>query len=169
MLNNKELSIKTYKVGKAGRFLGAVIALAIIMGVTISLRPLLTPHAKAEGAALPVSLEPGPTPHPTEKKESLYKQNIRVWVFKDRLRPDLIYAGAGRAIIRVENETGEDVSLVVERLIPERAGTILKKVKTKDKRKRAHEELTLEAGEYIFYEESRPEVRGRLVVEPSRQ
>jgi hypothetical protein len=95
-----------------------------------------------------------------------FRQSIRVWVHGDRVSPDLIYARPGKILLEAENQTVGDISLKFERQVaggnPQTQGI----VKTTRKGKRANLEVTLGAGEYVFYDEARPAIKGRLIVNP---
>lgn len=93
-----------------------------------------------------------------------YKPTIRVWVHGDSIRPALARARPGEVVMRAENETGTDAALVVERMIPGQLPTPVARVVATMLGKRARQELTLAEGEYVYYEESRPLIRGPLVV-----
>jgi hypothetical protein len=80
------------------------------------------------------------------------------------VRPAVIRAEPGPVTLHAENETGGDVVLVLERVNPGRGGERAARVVTSREGKRSRQELELGAGEYVFYEESRPELTGRLIV-----
>jgi hypothetical protein len=95
-----------------------------------------------------------------------FKQTVRVWIHGDRVSPDLIYARPGRILLQAENQTGGDISLKFDRQAagenPEAQGV----VRTARQGKRASLEVTLGAGEYVFYDETRPGIKGKLIVDP---
>lgn len=94
-----------------------------------------------------------------------FKQRIRIWVHGDDVRPKVIHAAPGKALVTVENETSADVSMQLERVLPNRTQPI-GGVNLPGRSKRSQGEVTLVPGEYVFYEASRPTIRGRLIVEP---
>ena len=94
-----------------------------------------------------------------------FHQHIRVWVHGDDVRPRVIHAWPGQVLLTSENEAGADVALVVEQLLPGLVN-VLTRVPTAARKKRATQELTLVPGEYVFYEERQPAVRGKIIVEP---
>lgn len=99
--------------------------------------------------------------------EALYRPTYRVQVHKDSLRPDIIHASPGKVILDAGNETEGEVSLAVERVREQgQPRLVTGKVKVRGGRKRAKQELELGAGEYLVYDEARPEIRGRIIVEP---
>ncbi|SRR5216683_1577645 len=94
-----------------------------------------------------------------------FKQRIRIWVHGDDVRPKVIHAAPGKALVTIENETTADVSMQVERVLPN--GTqLIDRVNLPGRSKRLQREIMLVPGEYVFYEASRPTIRGRLIVEP---
>lgn len=98
-----------------------------------------------------------------------YKQMIRVWVHNDGIYPSVVYATPGKIVLRAENETRSDVSLIVERVLPGQANAQLTRLTTQSQAKRVFEERSLGAGEYVFYDEARPEYKGTLIVEAQKQ
>jgi len=95
-----------------------------------------------------------------------FRQTVRVWVHGDRVSPDLIYARPGRILLEAENQTLGDISLKFDRKVaggnPQAQGV----VRTDRRGKRASLEVTLGAGEYVFYDETRPGIKGKLIVDP---
>lgn len=94
-----------------------------------------------------------------------FKQHIRIWIHGDEVRPKTVHAWPGPALVMVENETPASVSLQIDRVLPNRT-QLLGTVNIPGLTKRLRQEVTLGVGEYVFYEASRPTVRGRLIVEP---
>jgi len=103
------------------------------------------------------------------RPEAEYKQMIRVWVHNDGIYPSIVYATPGKIVLRAENETRSDVSLIVERVLLGQANARLTRLITQNQAKRVHEERVLGAGEYVFYDEARPEYKGTLIVEAQKQ
>lgn len=101
--------------------------------------------------------------------EAEYKQMVRVWVHNDGIYPSVVYASPGKIVLRAENETRSDVSLIVERVLPGQANAQLTRLATQNQAKRAYEERALGAGEYVFYDEARPEYKGTLIVEARKE
>jgi len=130
-----------------------VLALATIVFVSARARIVASTKANAEGTATGQRVAPE------------FTQRIRIWVHRDDVRPRVIHAWPGKAQINIENETQRDVSFQVERVLPNRTQTI-GTVNLLARLKRLHQEVTLVPGDYIFYEASRPDIRGRIVVEP---
>ncbi|MDQ3802539.1 MAG: hypothetical protein M3416_01595 [Acidobacteriota bacterium] len=94
----------------------------------------------------------------------VYRRSLRVWVHGDDIRPALIEAEPGPVVVRALNETGADISLVVERVSEGRPAERAARVAVTPRDKQGRQEIVLAAGEYVYYEESRPDIRGRLVV-----
>jgi len=95
-----------------------------------------------------------------------FKQSIRVWVHGDRVSPDLIYARPGKILLEAENQTAGDISLKLERRVAGGNNEAQGSARTANKGKRGGLELTLGAGEYVFYDETRPGIKGKLIVDP---
>lgn len=95
-----------------------------------------------------------------------HRQLVRVFVHGDDIYPRSILIRPGKLLVVAENETQSDISLVVEKLNPGRAPDAVARVKTPHLGKRNRQELTLGAGEYEFYEESQPHLRGKIIVDP---
>ena len=93
-------------------------------------------------------------------------QLVRIFVHGDDLYPDVVRVTAGKVLLVAENETLKDIFLVVERKNDGQPQQAIALVKTPHLDKRARRELTLDAGEYVFYEESQPQLQGRLIVDP---
>ena len=89
---------------------------------------------------------------------------VRVFVHEFDLYPDLIQRRPGRMLLRAENEKGADIALVVDRVDPGASPQRAARLHVAQNVKRAVQELTLGVGEYVFYEESTPALRGRIVV-----
>lgn len=96
-----------------------------------------------------------------------FRQSVRVWVHADRVSPDLIYARPGKLILEAENETSVDINLKFERQVSGANNQLQGVVRTTRRGKRGNLEVELGAGEYVFYDESRPSIKGRLIVDPS--
>jgi hypothetical protein len=94
-----------------------------------------------------------------------FKQHLRVFVHKDDIRPAVLRAWPGKAVVSVENESQADVSLQIERVLPS-GNQSVSGVSLPAQAKRLPQEVTLGVGEYVFYETSRPTIRGRLIVAP---
>lgn len=91
---------------------------------------------------------------------------IRVFVHEFDLYPSVVRTTPGKVLLRAENEKRSDIALVVERLVPGQSSQRTARIQAARHIRRTHQELTLGVGEYVFFEESRPELRGTLIVEP---
>jgi hypothetical protein len=90
---------------------------------------------------------------------------VRVFVHEFDVYPSVIYLKPGEIVLRAENEKRVAISLVVEEV---KAGGIrleAARLNAAGSALRAAQNLVLEAGEYEFYEESNPTVKGRMIVE----
>lgn len=97
----------------------------------------------------------------------VYRQTVRIWVHPDGVRPAVVHAAPGPLSIQAENETGADVALVIERASEgQTAAHRVGRVAASRRGRRARQEMELGAGEYVFYEESRPQFTGTLIIEP---
>jgi hypothetical protein len=97
-----------------------------------------------------------------------YKQRIRFWIMNDDIRPSVIHASPGILRLSAENLSDGDASLVIEKAAPGQARARAVGMKILRRVKGATQEAELGVGEYVFYEESRPNITGRLIVEPPR-
>ena len=91
---------------------------------------------------------------------------VRIFVHADDIYPDVVRLKPGKVLLLAENETQSDVSLVVEKVNPGQPAQRTAQVRTRQLDKRNRQEMTLGAGEYVFYEESNPRVKGKIIVEP---
>lgn len=96
-----------------------------------------------------------------------YQHFVRVWIHADDIYPSVIHARPGRLLIRAENETQSDVSLVIERVVPGLSSQLLTKVTATQSAKRADQILDLGVGTFVFYRESNPNVKGTLIIDVS--
>jgi hypothetical protein len=97
------------------------------------------------------------------------RQLVRVFVHADDIYPDEITVGPGKILIVAENETQSDISLIVEKVNPGHAPEGAAKLDARQFDRRNKQELTLGVGEYVFYAESNPAVKGKLIVDPQHR
>ncbi|MDT7540600.1 MAG: hypothetical protein QOE33_504 [Acidobacteriota bacterium] len=154
--------------------LGALVLAALVCASMVAMRAraarATTPDAQQEPAttAQQVPLQT-PLQASSDHGAPAYRQTLRIWVHADSVRPQVLYAEPGPVAIHAEDETGEDIALIVERVSPGRgAPQRMARVAVTHRGRRVRQELELGAGEYAFYEESRPQYKGTLTVEPSR-
>lgn len=119
-----------------------------------------------------ITSRPKPKDFPARKIDALvaqpqpkFKQRIRVWIHGDDIRPKVIHAHPGPAFVIVENETASDVSLQIDRVLPQRAQRF-ETVNIGRSKKRLGQDITLAVGEYVVYEANHPGLRARILVEP---
>ena len=108
-----------------------------------------------------VALAPEPQV-PDSKRATL----IRIFVHEFDLYPDLIRITPGKVLIRAENEKRAEIALVLERIGPGQSRQHTTRVSAAHHVRRADREITLGVGEYVFYEESQPALKGTLIVDP---
>ena len=92
-------------------------------------------------------------------------QLVRVFVHIEDIYPDEAHVRPGKVLLVSENETQKDVSLVVEKVKPGQQARGIAVVRTPHIDRRARQELTLDEGEYVFYEATRPGLQGKLIVD----
>jgi hypothetical protein len=92
------------------------------------------------------------------------RQFFRVWVHRNEIMPDLIYARPGLALLRAENQTSGNIELMIERVTPNQANITQANIRTLNNEKRADREIILQPGEYVYFTPALPELKGRLVV-----
>lgn len=135
--------------------------------------PLFSRHIHGSsdtGNSLPNSTVPvsAATPGMVQGQGRLV-QTLRVFVHPEDIYPGSVVVKPGKIDLVVESETLTDVSLVVERVDPGQAHQRVAAVRTINRSKRNHQELTLGAGVYAFYEESRPQQQGKIIVDPQER
>lgn len=89
---------------------------------------------------------------------------LRVFVHPEDIYPNVVTIAPGTIQLRAENETLGDVSLVLERVTAGQPPQVMTQVTTVNKAKRAAQQVTLAAGEYLYYDQSRPDIKGKLIV-----
>jgi hypothetical protein len=100
--------------------------------------------------------------------ENAYRGRVRIFLHGDEIYPDTLRLQPGRILLSAENETQSDISLIIERVIPGQGREVVANVRTVRQAKRNEQELLLGVGEYTYYEESQPEIKGTLIVEPQQ-
>lgn len=101
-----------------------------------------------------------------EKTQKELTQTVRVFIHPEDIYCDVITVRPGKIRLVAENKTQSDVSLVLERVNPGQSPQTVAQVRTVDRGIRNMHELTVGAGEYVFYEESRPQQQGKIIVNP---
>lgn len=92
-----------------------------------------------------------------------FKSTVRIFIHPDDIYPVVVAVRPGKVVISAENNTQRDVALVVEPL--HSPGRAVARVPAAAQDRRNRQEYTLGAGEYVFYEESRPQRQGKLIVD----
>ena len=112
-----------------------------------------------ENAAKPVA------PSQQENPRANRVQIVRIFAHADDIYPGFARVRPGRVRLVAENETQKDVSIVLERVNPGASRTAVLQVNSLLREKRSSGELTVGAGEYEFYVDGNPDVRGTLIVD----
>jgi hypothetical protein len=120
-------------------------------------------------ALLRSSASEAPAPAPTstampQGSGSDVVPTLRVFVHPEDIYPDVVTLAPGQIRLRAENETLGDVSLVVERINQGQSSQAIAQISTVNKAKRAEQPINLTTGQYVYYEQSRPDVRGKIIV-----
>jgi hypothetical protein len=115
-------------------------------------------------------VEPGGAANSSSSAPALQENTrarlVRVWVHGDAIYPETLRIPPGKVLIRAENETQSEINLIVERVRPGQANQSVARVRAVVDQKRANQEMTLGVGEYVYYDESQPQYKGTLIVEP---
>jgi len=90
---------------------------------------------------------------------------MRIFVHQEDIYPNRLRVTAGAVRLRAENETLGNVSLALDVLIPGGSAQRVAVVQTVNTGKRADQQVSLSKGEYAYYDESRPDIRGQLIVD----
>ena len=90
---------------------------------------------------------------------------LRIFVHNEDIYPAAMKVKAGPVRVRVERQTLSDAVLVLDRISPGQANVRLLSVRAEQTARRAEQRIELEPGDYIYYDEARPEVVGHLLVE----
>jgi hypothetical protein len=130
-----------------GFVLLALASSALLMAATYDRKPKLSSAVLA-------------APPPQSAPE--FKQRLDVYLHRNEIRPKLIRAWPGKAVLTIQTETMADTTLNVVRA-GERRTPILSVTISPGRMER---EVNLVAGEYLIYQSSNPNVYSRLIVEP---
>jgi hypothetical protein len=135
--------------------LGILVLTAIAIG-------LVSVRSKTLASLWPAKPE---SESPTPNTAPEFKQHLRVWIHGDDLRPRIIHAWPGKALIEIANEDRADLSLQLKRITPpglQLASSISVAIQSR----RSQQELSLGVGEYVLYDEAHPNSRVKLLIEP---
>lgn len=94
-----------------------------------------------------------------------FKQSIRIWVHNGDLRPVSITGWPGKALFTIENVAERDLSLQIEKVLPNRNQSIAA-FSVPAAAKRITREMNLSTGDYVIYESSQPDVKAKMVIKP---
>jgi hypothetical protein len=97
-----------------------------------------------------------------------YDQLFRIFVHDHDIYPDEIRTKSQNILLRAENEKLTDIELVIERVSEGNQPEFITSLQTVGYGKRTQQVLSLEPGEYEYYEQSKPLIRGRLIVEDDK-
>ncbi len=90
---------------------------------------------------------------------------MRIFVHQEDIYPNQLRVKAGQVRLRAENETLGNISLALDALIAGGSPQRVAVVQTVNTGKRADQQVSLSKGEYAYYDESRPDIRGQLIVD----
>ncbi len=90
---------------------------------------------------------------------------MRIFVHQEDIYPNQLRVKAGTVRLCAENETLGNVSLALDALVPGGDPQRVALVQTINTGKRADQQVYLSKGEYAYYDESRPDIRGQLIVD----
>jgi hypothetical protein len=102
---------------------------------------------------------------PLNQQGIVSKPLLRIWVHGNDIYPDLVRVNPGTFRLQAENQAAYDISLILEQVADGQAPQHITTISVAQPANRANQILTLSGGEYVFYEQARPEVKGRLIVE----
>ena len=140
------------------RLLVVSVTLALVVLSAVWMKPksesFVEPHAHAHSATSAQG-----------QNEREPRQLVRVFIHNDDIYPSVVRARPGKILLKAENQTLGDVALIVERKQPGQAPAREARLATQNQARRHQQDLTLGVGEYEFYTEARPEIRGLLIVE----
>lgn len=139
-----------------------IFAVAMLMLATA---PVFLSGAKKEsGKASSLS---GKRATPASPKPQAAASNgvLRIWIHGEDIYPDSVRMNPGTVMLVAENQISSDFTLVLEQVAPGQAPQLTSTLSAAQHVNRVNQTLTLSNGQYIFYEQSRPEVKGKLIVE----
>jgi cupredoxin-like protein len=140
----------------------AILFTLLVVALT-GLSGLLT-HATGHSSNKPLPPMHPATLSPVRTGEGLVPL-MRIFVHQEDIYPNRLRVTAGTVRLRAENETLGNVSLALDVLVPGGSSQRVAVVQTVNTGKRADQQVTLSKGEYAYYDESRPDIRGQLIVD----
>lgn len=146
-----------------GRQIGSFWPAILILAAASAVIAVFVVQTRATSDEKPLALSSSEAATFQILPQNIYKPTVRIWIHGDSIRPRMMRTSPGLVVLRVENGTRSDISLVLERVRPGEALQVAR-VTTRNQGKRARHELTLGVGEYVYYDEARPRIRGTLIV-----
>lgn len=89
---------------------------------------------------------------------------IRVWLHPDDIYPDVVRVKPGKVLLMAENQKATGISLIIEKVLANQSKQAIASISASDIARRAGNVLDLSPGEYIFYDQSRPDLTGAIIV-----
>lgn len=132
------------------------------LGLTLATIGLVSVRSKPR---IPLSPAKPESQSATSRTAPEFKQRLRVWVHGGDMRPRIIRAWPGKAVLVIANDGRRDLSLQVARVVSAQK-QLVSTISLSARSKRSQQELTLDVGEYVLYDEARPDTRLKLLVEP---
>jgi hypothetical protein len=134
---------------------GAVVRRGVKASATVKVGTVETRAKRASGIAAAQVLPSG-----------VPLQTLRVWVHAGAIYPYVLHATPGPAQLWIENQTQSEVTLAVDRFLPDTATLQpAARVGTADHVVGPTQVIVLAAGSYVFYEQSNPSIRGIIQVQ----
>jgi hypothetical protein len=140
-------------------------ALTQIVNLMMATATAFMSDAGSAGGKAPTARSKGATVDAGSPKSVASKQLLRVWVHGDDIYPDVVQVNHGTVLIQAENQVSADITLVVEQIVEGLAPQQITTISAAQHASCAKQTLTLSPGQYVFYEQSRPGVIGKMVVE----
>src|SRR5258708_554501 len=91
-------------------------------------------------------------------------QLARVWVYWDAVYPSVMTLRPGPVLFRVENRTPLDANIVVDNVSAGAGAQTAATATAASGALQGIQSFQLGPGEYVYYERSRPQLKGRLIV-----
>jgi len=155
----------------AGLLLGVLILTLAGPGEAVTKRPKpaaeaeASPHSSPKRTAGPASASMPEKRVPQAPPQDKVRQLARIWVYWDAVYPAAIKLKPGGVLLRVENRMGSEVNIVLNRVSGGTPGLVAS-LGVQGKVLRSTQAVQLGAGSYVYYDQARPTIKGRLIVEP---
>ena len=156
---------------EAGLMLGPLMLTLAGPGEAVTKRSKPVADTKTEGhnwpnrGAAPTSTAKPEKRVPQASPQDKVRQLARIWVYWDAVYPAAIKLKPGGVLLRVENRMGSDVNIVLNRVSGGAPGLVAS-LGVVGKVLRSTQVVQLGAGSYVYYDQARPTIKGRLIVEP---